>query len=77
MLATELTHWVNTNNSIEMQLKSAPICLKFLQTQPQEQIIPHKVPGKSWEVIGEDIFQIQDKHVLCVIDYFNKFPIIR
>ena len=33
-------------------------CLKFQQMQPNNKVIPHKIPHKLWEVIGTDLFSI-------------------
>ena len=40
-------------------------------------MIPHKVPGKLWEVIGANISQILDKHFLRIVDHFSKLPITK
>ena len=47
--------------------------LEFQQMQPEFKIIPHKVPGKPWEVIGTDLFNI-NINLLCIVDYYRKFP---
>ena len=39
--------------------------------------IPYEVPCKPWEVVGADIFSIKDYTLLCIEDYYSKFPNIR
>ena len=28
-------------------------------------------------MLGADIFQLNDKNYLCIVDYYNKFPVIK
>ena len=47
-----------------------------MQTQPREKFIHHNIPGKPQEVIGVDIFTLNNKNYLCIVDYHSKFPVI-
>ena len=40
-------------------------------------IIHHDIPGKTWEVIGADMFTLNNKNYLCIVDSHNKFPIVK
>ena len=40
-------------------------------------MIHHDILAKPWEVIGVDMFILNNKHYLCIIDYHNKFPFIK
>ena len=51
--------------------------LNFQQTQPKEKLINHDITGKSWEVIGVDMFTLNNKDYLCIVDYHSKFPIVK
>ena len=53
------------------------MCLEFKQMQPKEKIIHHDIPLRPWEVLGADIFQLNNKNYLCIVDYHNKFPVIK
>ena len=46
---------------IEKHLKSCSTCLHFQQTQSREKRIHHDIPGKPWEVIGADMFILNNK----------------
>ena len=52
-------------------------CLAIQQSQPKDKIILHQPLGKQWKVIGADIFKIDDKDLLCIVDYISKFPIVK
>ena len=56
--------------------KNFSTCLDFQQTQPKEKIIHHDIPLKTWEALGADIFQLNSKIYLCIVDYHSKFPVI-
>ena len=51
LLTRESEYWVSINNVIENVLKNWPICIGIQQLQTKDNIIPHKLPGKPWEVI--------------------------
>ena len=34
-------------------------------------------PSKPWDKIGADMFTLNKKHYLCIVDYHSKFPIIK
>ena len=73
----ESVYWANINIDIENHIKSCNTCLEFQQTQPKEKIIHHDIPLRPWEVLGVDIFHLNNKNYLCIVDYHSKFPVIK
>ena len=73
----ELVYLVNINNDIENHVKNCNTCLEFQQMQPKEKIIQHDIPLRPWDVLGADIFQLNNKNYLCIVDYHSKFPVIK
>ena len=45
--------------------------------QPKEKIIHHNIPLKPWEEVRADIFHFNSKNYVCIVDYNNKFPVIK
>ena len=45
--------------------------------QPKEKFIYHNIPGKPGEVIRVDIFTLDNKNYLCIVDYHGKFPVMK
>ena len=37
----------------------------------------HEIPGRPWESLGTDVFSINNKHYLCIVDYQGKFPLMK
>ena len=69
LLATASVHYINMNSNTENAIK-VQYSLDF--SCYSLQIIKHKLPGEPWEVIGPDVFQINDRNFLCIVDYFSK-----
>ena len=46
-------------------------------TQSKEKIIHNKIVLRPWEVLGVDIFQLNNKNYLCIVVYHSKFPEIK
>ena len=72
LLACELVYWVNINDDNENCIKNCTTCLTFQQTQPKDKVIHHDILAKPWEIIGADMFTLNNKHYLCIIDYHSK-----
>ena len=77
LLAHESVYWVNINNDIENYVKKCSMCLEFQQIQPKEKTIHHDIPLRPWDVLGVDIFQLNNKNYLCIVDYHSKFLVIK
>ena len=51
--------------------------MEYHQTQPKEKTIHHDILLRPWEVLGADMFQLDNKNYLCVVDYHSKFAVIK
>ena len=45
--------------------------------QPKDEINPYEILSKPWEMNGVDIFQVNEKNFLGILDYYHKLPIIK
>ena len=45
--------------------------------QPKEKIIHHDILLRPLEVLGMDIFHLNNKNYLYIVDYHSKFPVIK
>ena len=77
LLTRESVYWIGVYADIENHMKSCSTCLHFQQTQPREKIIHHSILCKLWEVIRADMFTLNNRNYLCIVDYHNKFPIVK
>ena len=37
----------------------------------------HNIPLRPWDVIGVDVFQLNNKNYLCLVDYHSKFLVVK
>ena len=65
------------NEDIKNIMKQYATYLDYQQTQPHEKTIPCDILCKSWEVVGADIFSINNNAQLCIVDCYSKFPIVK
>ena len=77
LLEHKSIYWAKINSNIDNYIKTCATCLMFQQTQPKEKIIHHDIPARPWDVVGADMFNINNKNYLCMIDYHSKFSIIK
>ena len=39
--------------------------------------IVHDIPVRLWDVVSADIFMLDNKYYLCIVDNHSKFPTIK
>ena len=62
---------------VENTIKQCTTYPEYQQTQPPERALSYEVPCKPWEVHSLDIFLVNNKMLLCIIDCYNKLPIMK
>ena len=77
LVACESEYWVNVNYDIEKCITNCTTCITFQQKQLKDNIIHFDILSKPWEVIGADMFTLNNKHYLCIVDHHSKFLIIK
>ena len=63
--------WPGINQQIEDIVKGCQECQESLP------LIPHEIPQSAQNMLRMQVFYIDIKSYLCVIDYLSKFPVIR
>ena len=76
-MAKLTVYWPNIHKEIENMVKNCQTCQEMLPTKPANTLIPHPIPSSAWYTLGADVFYLDMKIYLCLIDYYRKFPIIR
>ena len=72
LLVQESIYWANINNDTESFIKNVPH-LTFQQTQPKDKIIHHNILIRPLDATGVDMFTLDNKQYLCIVDYHRKF----
>ena len=61
------------NAEITDFIQKCDTCMAYQSNQPKEPLICHEVPSRPWEKIGTDIFTVDDKSYLCMVDYYSDY----
>ena len=69
--------WANINRDIEEIVKSCPPCQHHQKLNVKEPLLPQDVLQKPWHTSGSDIFHWNNANYLLVVDYYNKFPVVK
>lgn len=72
-LARESVYWPNITIDVEKYVSMCMICQKYRKSNKNEPMIPHYVPKYPWQKLGSDIFTLNNKNYLIVIDYLSKY----
>ena len=62
-LGHKTVYWIDMNVDIENHIKNCSPCINSQKTQPKEKVIHHDIPGKPWEIIGTDMFTLNNKNL--------------
>ena len=65
--------WPGINAYIKELCEICEICKKFSVRQPSETLKHDLVSTKPWDTLAADIFELQGKLVLIIVDRYSKF----
>ena len=77
LLVHESIYWANINNDIEKFIENCTIFLTFQQTQHKEKIIHLDILVRLWNIISADMFTLDNKQYLCIVDCHSKLTIVK
>lgn len=66
-------YWPGMNRDIENIVSKCKTCQKFSKSNRKEPLICHEIPKSPWQKVGIDLFEIDNKQNLLVIDYYSKY----
>ena len=75
-LARESVFWININKDIENLVARCTTCQKYQPSQSQEPTLHHNIPPTPWWKLGSDLYHINNRDFLIIIDYFSKYPVV-
>lgn len=71
--AREVMYWPGMTKQIQEAIELCSICNQFKKSQPREPLKSHPIPKRPWQRVGGDIFELNNKHYLILVDYFSSF----
>ncbi len=70
---TSSVWWPGVSSQVAQMVQQCPECAKN-STPPKEPLLTSPLPDFSWQVIGTDLFELEGKQYLLIVDYFSRFP---
>ena len=65
--------WPGVSRDVQEMVQNCKECAK-LRGMRKEPLIPTPLPDYPWQLVGTDLFGMNQKHYLLVVDYFSRFP---
>ena len=74
--ARDTVFWCGINNDIELMVRNCGPCQEH-QASHQKEPMTHIDATRAWEVIGTDLFHLNNDNYLLMVDYFTSYCVIR
>ena len=71
--AREVLFWLKMSQDIEAEVKTCEICNAHRNHQQKEPLRPHTVPQRPWSKVGADLFELDGRNYLLLVDYYSGF----
>ncbi|XP_019628682.1 PREDICTED: uncharacterized protein K02A2.6-like [Branchiostoma belcheri] len=75
--AKSAVYWIGMYKEIEKMVQTCRTCKKYQNSQQKEEMTPTETPSRPWKKLGADLFYLNQKWFLLVVDYYSKFPIVK
>lgn len=71
--ARDAIFWPGMTSQIEDMVSRCQTCCKYRRKNTKEPLLPHNTPLRPWERVGADLFELQSKKYLILVDYYSGF----
>lgn len=71
--ARETIYWPGITSHIEEMVKTCDVCQQFQNKQRSESMLAHEIPDTPWSKVGTDIFTLNSKDYLIIVDYTTNY----
>ena len=71
--ASEAVWWPKINDDIERIVQSCELCQSAQSANRREPLMCSPLPQHAWEKVGIDLFDLNNKKFLVVVDYYSKY----
>ena len=70
--------WLHIHQEAFGRMKKAITSTPVLQFYVKKPMVPHDVPCRPCAKVGADLFELQERHCLLLVDYFSSsFELVR
>ena len=74
LLVIEAVYWLKMNTDIENTVCQMP---RLSTDLAEEKVLIYEIPCRLWEVQGADVFMVNNKMLLHIVDYYSMFPTVK
>lgn len=72
--AREVLFWPNMNRDVENLVKTCEPCQKHQKQHTAEPLLSHKLPSEPWQKVSTDLFELDRKHYIVIVDAYSNYP---
>ena len=70
--AKDSVWWPGLSNQVQDMVTSCRKCIEYRKPN-REPMIPTAVPERPWQILGTDLFSLNGRAYLVVVDYFSRY----
>ncbi|KAJ0172603.1 hypothetical protein K1T71_011742 [Dendrolimus kikuchii] len=71
--ARQVMYWPNMSRDVELYVRRCSTCQECLNAPAREPLIPIEIPELPWNKVGSDIFEVNKKYFLIIVDYYSNY----
>ena len=71
--ARDILFWPGMTSQIQDIMSHCQMCCAYQRNNMKEPLLPHEVPERPWSQISADLFILNNKQYLILIDYYSGF----
>ena len=71
--ARSCVFWPGINNQITDMCRTCVTCAQYRQQHPREPLQPYPVPTSPWQLVSQDLFELNSVAYLVTVDHFSDF----
>ena len=71
--ARESLYWPGMNSAVKDYIQTCDVCQSLSTKQQKEPILQHEVPNRPWAKVGADLFFLDSRHYLVMVDYYSNY----
>ena len=71
--ARDVLFWPGMNSQIQDVVSNCSICNRYQRKNTKEPLLSHETPQRPWSRVGADMFELNGKSYLTLVDYYSEF----
>ena len=71
--AKDVVFWPGMSSQIKETVSKCQICADFQAHNPRQPLQTHEIPARPWSRVAADLFSLQSKNYIVLVDYYSDF----